>query len=108
MRYNELQKEEKELRKIVNELTEIREELVSLLGTSEEVHDLLSDYRQCDEAIRSGTAAGDLLTELLRKRDELDELLNSSKNKSYIEKIARDQLGLYYPDDEIIYNGRND
>ena len=41
-------------------------------------------------------------------KEELEELLNSEEDPSYIIKIAREHLGLYFPDEEIYYNDRNE
>ena len=39
--------------------------------------------------------------------DYIRSLLNTSKNKNYIVKIAKDELNLYFADEEIIYNDIN-
>ena len=39
--------------------------------------------------------------------EELRELLNSEEDADYIIKIAKEKLGLYFPDEEIFYNDRN-
>ena len=36
-------------------------------------------------------------------REELQELLNSGEDYETIVKIAKEQLGLYFPDEEIFY-----
>ena len=41
-------------------------------------------------------------------KEELQELLNSEEDYEYIVKIAKEQLGLYFPDEEIFYNDRNE
>ena len=41
-------------------------------------------------------------------KEELQELLNSDYDYEYIVKIAKEQLGLYFPDEEIFYNDRNE
>ena len=40
-------------------------------------------------------------------REELEELLNSEADYDYIVKIAKEKLGLYFPDEEIYYNDIN-
>ena len=40
-------------------------------------------------------------------REELEELLNSEEDYDYIIKIAKEKLGLYFPDEEIYYNDIN-
>ena len=41
-------------------------------------------------------------------KEQLQELLNSDYDYEYIVKIAKEQLGLYFPDEEIFYNDRNE
>ena len=50
---------------------------------------------------------GEALEILEEQLEELRELINSSENKEYIVRIAKDRLGLYFPDEEIIYNDQN-
>lgn len=40
-------------------------------------------------------------------KEELQELLNSEEDYEYIVKIAKEQLGLYFPEEEIYYNDKN-
>ena len=40
-------------------------------------------------------------------REELEELFNSEEDKDYIIRIAKEKLGLYFPDEEIYYNDIN-
>ena len=40
-------------------------------------------------------------------REELEEILNSEADRDYIVKIAKELLGLYFPDEEIYYNDIN-
>ena len=107
MRYNELVEEEKKLELILNNLIETREELIELLGSGERVEELLSDYQQYQEILASDTVEGEALELLEEQLEELRELINSSENKEYIVRIAKDRLGLYFPDEEIIYNDQN-
>ncbi len=107
MKYNELRQEEKELEEILNNLIDLREELEESLGSGEEVEKILSDYALYQEMLNSGTAEGDTLLEIEARLAELRELLQDSKYKDYIAGIARDRLGLYFPEEEIIYNGGN-
>ena len=41
-------------------------------------------------------------------KEELQELLNSEEDYEYIVKIAKEQLGLYFPEEEIYYNDKNE
>ena len=41
-------------------------------------------------------------------KEELQEILNSEDDYEKIVKIAKEQLGLYFPDEEIFYNDRNE
>lgn len=107
MKYNELRQEEKELEEILNNLVELREELEESLGSGEEVEKILSDYALYQEMLNSGTAEGETLLEIEARLAELRALLQDSKYKDYIAGIARDRLGLYFPEEEIIYNGGN-
>ena len=87
MQYNELTREAEQLEEALIELEDIRAELI--------------------EDINSGTATSDVLAEYQMQLDYIRELLNSSKNKDYIVKIAKDELNLYFADEEIIYNDIN-
>jgi uncharacterized protein YpmS len=107
MRYNELVEEEKKLELILNNLIETREELIELMGSGERVEELLSDYQQYREILASDTVEGEALEILEEQLEELRELINSSENKEYIVRIAKERLGLYFPDEEIIYNDQN-
>ena len=104
MYYNQLNKEAEELEKTLSELYETRAELEDMLGSSEELNKLLSDYRRCQEVLDSGSAEGEILDEYKRRMAEVKELLNSSKNKDYIAKIAKEELNLYFADEKIFYN----
>ena len=48
------------------------------------------------------------LADYREMKEELQELLNSDMDYEYIVKIAKEQLGLYFPDEEIFYNDRNE
>ncbi len=48
------------------------------------------------------------LAEYRRAREELQELLDSDMDYEYIVKIAKEKLGLYFPDEEMFPNDRND
>ena len=104
MYYNQLNKEAEELERTLNALYETRAELEDMLGSSEELNVLLSDYRKCREMIESGSAEGEILDQYKRRMNEVKELLNSSKNRDYIAKIAKDELNLYFADEKIFYN----
>lgn len=107
MRVNALREEEKELEAVLVALIETREELNELLGSSEAVEELLADYEEYQKLAQTDTAVGEVLEELERKKAELQELIHSSKYKDHIVKIAKERLGLYFADEEIIYNDKN-
>ena len=104
MYYNELNREAKALTEAIEELAEARAELVELLGSAEEVDALLEDYKTCQELLNSGTAEGEVLYEYQEWLSQIRTMLHSSKNKDYIARIAKESLGLYFPDEEIFYN----
>lgn len=107
MQYNELNKEAEQLEAALDELKEIRAELIEDLGSADELNRILADYQAYNELIDAGTATSDALKDYQAQLDYIRELLNSSKNKNYIVKIAKDELGLYFADEEIIYNDIN-
>lgn len=43
------------------------------------------------------------LEQYIEASEELQELLNSGEDYETIVKIAKEQLGLYFPDEEIFY-----
>lgn len=107
MRYNELQKEERELEEVLNNLIEARQDLEEAMGSSKEVEKLLSDYEYYRSVLESGTPTGETLMDLEEQLERLRSLLQTSKYKDYISNVARERLGLYFPDEEIIYHGYN-
>ena len=107
MQYNELTREAEQLEEALIELEDIRAELIEDLGSADELKRILADYQAYNELINSGTATSDVLAEYQMQLDYIRELLNSSKNKDYIVKIAKDELNLYFADEEIIYNDIN-
>ncbi len=107
MYYNQLNAEAEELQAALSKLSDTRAELEAHLGSAEEVNKLLSDYETCLKEMESATEEGGLLLEYQIQLEEIRELLNNSKNKDYITKVARDALGLYYADEEIFYNDNN-
>ena len=107
MQYNELTREAEQLEEALVELKDIRAELIEDLGSADELKRILADYQAYNELINSGTATSDVLAEYQMQLDYIRELLNSSKNKDYIVKIAKDELNLYFADEEIIYNDIN-
>ncbi len=107
MVYNELHKEAEELRATLADMREKRDELEEILGSAEEVNRLLQDLEACETIINSGTQAGDALREYLLLKDEVLAQLKSSKNRKYIERVAKDELNLYFADEEIYYNDIN-
>ncbi len=106
MRYNQINTEAEELERLLQSLYNTREELAEMMGSSEELNDLLSDYRRCQELIASGTLEGEKLDEYRQRMEDVRQLLNSSKNKDYISKIAKEELNLYFADEKIFYNDR--
>ncbi|MBQ9785251.1 MAG: hypothetical protein IJW29_07100 [Clostridia bacterium] len=107
MRYNELKKEAEELQKTLSQMRETRDELEEILGSAEEVDRLLRSLEDCEAIINSGTHTGDVLKEYLLLKDEVMAQLKSSKNRKYIERVAKDELNLYFADEEIYYNDIN-
>ena len=107
MRYNELNREAERLEAALKELGELRAELIEDLGSAEELKRILTDYQAYNELIDAGTATSEALEEYQAQLDRIREILNSSKNKDYIVKIAKDELNLYFADEEIIYNDIN-
>jgi len=107
MNYNQLVREAEELSEALDGLYRTRAELVEMLGSAEELNDLLSDYTKYSDLLESGRAEGELLDEYRAKMEKIRELLNSSKNKDYIARIAKDELNLYYADEKIFYNDIN-
>lgn len=47
------------------------------------------------------------LNDYNQKIAELQHLLNQPMNEEYIVRIAKERLGLYFPDEIIYYNGQN-
>lgn len=107
MRFNELQREEKKLEEALHNLLETREELNELMGSAESVKALLSDYERYQKAMESDSDLKDALIDWEARKAALQELINESDNKEYIVRIAKERLGLYFPDEEIIYNDGN-
>ena len=107
MYYNQLEREATALSDALGSLYRTRAELTEMLGSAEELNDLLADYTKCKELLESGRAEGELLDEYRAKMETIRELLNSSKNKEYIARIAKDELDLYFADEKIFYNDIN-
>ncbi len=107
MYYNELNQEAEQLQIAFSNLEETRAELETLLGSAEAVNRLLKDYDTCQAVLNSGTQAGEILSEYQTRLEEIRNLLNSSENRDYITRVARDELGLYFADEEIFYNDIN-
>lgn len=107
MRFNELQREERKLEQALHNLLETREELNELMGSAELVKELLADYERYQEAMESDSDLKDALIDWEARKAELQALINDSENKDYITKVAKERLGLYFPDEEIIYNDGN-
>ena len=48
------------------------------------------------------------LKEYREMKEELEELLNSEFDYETIVRIAKERLNLYFPDEEIFYNDKNE
>ena len=107
MRYNALMEEKAELEKVLGALNENIEELEELLGSGEEVENLLGDYKAYQEMMASGGDVGATLEEIEEQRERLRQMIESSENKDYIVRVAKERLHLYFPDEEIFYNDQN-
>ncbi len=108
MRVNQLKEEERELTEMLRSLNEKIEELNELLDSGDEIRELLTQYSEYREMLReTDPALAATIEEIQAKKAAIDALLASSKNREYIERIARDECSLFYPDEEIIYNDRN-
>ena len=109
MRYNQLKDEEKQLKEMLDSLNLEIERLNELLHSAEQVEELLKNYAEYQEMLRERDPELAASIEMIRaKKAEIDEMLASSENRAFIEQIAREQCELFYPDEEIIYNDRND
>ena len=107
MQYNELNREAEALENALDELGETRAKLIEDLGSADRLKYVLADYQAYKELVESDTVLAEDLVEYQTQLDRIREILNSSKNKDYIVKIARDELNLYFADEEIIYNDIN-
>lgn len=107
MQYNELNREAEQLEAALLELGEMRAKLIEDIGSAEELKRVLADYRAYNELIDAGTATSEGLEEYQAQLARIREILNSSKNRDYIVRIAKDKLNLYFADEEIIYNDIN-
>ena len=106
MKYNKLVEEEKQLEAIVTDLRLLKEKLIISAGSAERLSYILSNYEEYQRIMNSEPESelASQLAELEIKKRELQDLLNNAKNKEYIVEIAREQLGLYFPDEEIYYS----
>lgn len=104
MQYNELNREALALEDALDDLGKTRARLIEDLGSADELNRILNDYQAYKELIEADTATSDALAEYQAQLENIRELLNSSKNKDYIVRIAKDELNLYFADEEIIYN----
>ena len=107
MQYNELNREAETLELALSELAETRARLIEDLGSADEINRILNDYQAYKELMNEDTATFEVLEEYQTQMNYIRELLNSSKNKDYIVRIAKDELNLYFADEEIIYNDIN-
>lgn len=107
MQFNELNREAEKLEQALNQLEEIRAELISDLGSAEELNRILNDYSAYKELAESQTATAEDLQEYQTQLEYIRELLRSSKNKNYIVKTAKERLNLYFADEELFYNDIN-
>lgn len=107
MQYNELNREAEALENALDEIGETRAKLIEDLGSADRLKYVLADYQAYKELVESDAVLAEDLVEYQTQLDRIREILNSSKNKDYIVKIARDELNLYFADEEIIYNDIN-
>lgn len=103
MKYNKLTEEEEQLEKIVSELRVIREELIITAGSAERLSEILSNYDEYKRLMNEGTELSSQLARLEMMRIELQEMLNDPEVSDYIKRLAREKLGLYFPDEEIFF-----
>lgn len=59
---------------------------------------LLEEQRELEEKLASYE----------EMKEELQDLLDAGYDYEYIVKIAKEHLGLHFPDEEIYYNDRNE
>ena len=104
MQYNELNREALALEDALDDLGKTRARLIEDLGSADELNRILNDYQAYKELIEADTATSDALAKYQTQLENIRELINSSKNKDYIVRIAKDELNLYFADEEIIYN----
>ena len=104
MQYNELNREAEKLENALTELAETRVRLIEDLGSVDELNRILNDNQAYTDLMDADTTTSDALEEYQTQLDYIRELLNSSKNRDYIVRIAKDELNLYFADEEIIYN----
>ena len=104
MYYNQLNREAAELEVALKELYEVRAELIEDLDSAEALQQILKDYEACQELISEGKISSEVFDAYQEQMLRIRELLNSSKNKDYIVKIAKEELGLYFADEELFYN----
>ena len=107
MQYNELNREAQELEEALVELQEIRAELIQDLGSADELKHILNDYEAYNELMNSKTATSENMAEYEEQLKYIRELLHASKNREYIEKIAKKELNLYFADEEMFFNDIN-
>ena len=107
MQYNELNREAQELEEALVELQEIRAELIQDLGSADELKHILNDYEAYNELMNSKTATSENMAEYEEQLEYIRELLHASKNREYIEKIAKRELNLYFADEEMFFNDIN-
>ena len=108
MYVNERNRETQELRTALAELKETRDELTVMLGSAEAVNDLLAQYAESKDVLENSNVVDvDLLREYEDQLARIREMLNSNKYRRYIERIAREELALYYADEEIFFNDIN-
>ena len=109
MRYNQLKDEERRLSAMLDDLNLEIERFHDHLDSAEQVEELLDNYSEYQEMLKqTDPELAATVEEIQAKKAEIDAMLANSKNREYIEEIARKQCNLFYPDEEIIYNDRND
>ena len=107
MRYNQLNRDATELEEALLELYEVRAELISDLGSAEELQKILADRKACQDLLANGTPTADVFEAYQEQMAHINEILSTSKYRDYIIKIAKDELELYFADEEIFYNDIN-
>ena len=108
MRYNQLKEEEQQLTLLLEGLNLEIERLGELVDSADQIEELLTNYAEYREMLKeTDPELAATIEEIQAKKAEIDAMLANSDNREYIEQIARDRCNLFYPDEEIIYNDKN-